>query len=161
MIQSDEINEVVAALVTAKSQFKTLIRKGYNPHFKSLFADLSAINDATHEALHKNGLVVVQSLETEEFESIGVTVSTRLLHKSGQWIGTGSAFFPATKGDAQGCGSAATYGRRYQLSALLCLAADADDDGNAASAPAPKSAKSRAQALKSKKTEEVDNDLGF
>jgi hypothetical protein len=41
---------------------------------------------------------------------------------------------PATKPDAQGFGSAATYARRYALLATAGVAGEEDDDGNAASA---------------------------
>lgn len=159
MYHSDDIGELVAALAKAKSQFSPLTKRGFNPHFKSFFADLTSINESINYALCQNGLAVMQSLESAGGEIIGVNVQTRLVHSSGQWISTGVAFFPATKGDAQGIGSAATYGRRYQLSALLCLAADDDDDGNAASTPSDtKSVKSRAQAAKQKSQPQKDGE---
>jgi hypothetical protein len=43
---------------------------------------------------------------------------------------------PATKPDAQGMGSAATYARRYALMAVAGVVGDDDDDGNAASVKA-------------------------
>jgi hypothetical protein len=40
-----------------------------------------------------------------------------------------------SKADPQGLGSAATYARRYALSAILGIVTDDDDDGNASSQP--------------------------
>jgi hypothetical protein len=61
----------------------------------------------------------------------GVSVTTRLIHSSGQWIEFGPLTVPMSKQDAHGVGSATTYARRYGLSAALGIVAD-DDDGNAA-----------------------------
>jgi cell division septation protein DedD len=75
-----------------------------------------------------------------------VTIETRILHKSGEWIADEGLYIPADKRNAQGFGSATTYGRRYALMALIGVAPDDDDDGNAASAPAPKAAARKAPA---------------
>ena len=45
------------------------------------------------------------------------------------------------KNTAQGIGSAITYGRRYQLTALLGISSEDDDDGNIASKTNKKSKK--------------------
>jgi hypothetical protein len=63
------------------------------------------------------------------------------MHESGEYIQSDELTLPAyqTKGggvkefNAQGAGSAITYGRRYSLSAILGLASEDDDDGNHAS----------------------------
>jgi len=149
MYMSDTISDLVTALVAAKKNFNMLIKRGFNPHFKNRFADLSDINEATQKALLEQGLVVCQSIGRAEG---GVLVSCRLLHTSGQFIDSGEAFFPSPRFDAQGCGSAATYGRRYQLSALLCLSAEHDDDAETTSAPT--SGASRAKQVKTKTTDD-------
>jgi hypothetical protein len=54
----------------------------------------------------------------------------------------GPLAMPATKPDAQGFGSAATYARRYALMAVAGVVGDDDDDANAATGkPAPAQAK--------------------
>jgi hypothetical protein len=63
-----------------------------------------------------------------------VTVESRIIHTSGEWIST-TVTIPVTKPDAHGLGSALTYGRRYSVSALLAISADEDDDANGAIAP--------------------------
>lgn len=133
---STEVDKIFAALVAAKAAFKPVLKNNYNPHFKNHFADLSSINEATEEALNQNGLTVIQFIANAEG---GVAIGCRLVHASGQWLEVAPAFFPATKLDAQGYGSATTYGRRYQISALLCISAESEDDGNGASKPGKES----------------------
>lgn len=145
---STETKEIFAALVAAKKNFKPVIKGSYNPHFKNRFADLAAINEATESALLDEGLTIVQLIASAEG---GVAIGCRLVHSSGQWLEIAPAFFPATKMDAQGYGSATTYGRRYQISALLCIAAEDDDDGAGASKPGKEPASSVASRLKESK----------
>jgi hypothetical protein len=57
-----------------------------------------------------------------------------LLHVSGEWMSS-TLEIPASKHDAQGYGSAITYGRRYGLQSMCGVPAE-DDDGNAATASA-------------------------
>ena len=60
--------------------------------------------------------------------------------------------------DPQGWGSAMTYARRYQLMALLGLAAE-DDDGNAASMPqSPKTSKAKHPPRNSKPSPKADDE---
>jgi len=157
MLHSDTIDNVVTALVTAKKSFKPLKLDGFNPHFKNAFSTLQGINEATQEALTSNGLVISQSVQNSD---AGVYVSTRLMHSSGQWIDSGPAFFPVSRADAQGFGSAITYGRRYQLAAFLALAAETDDDGAAASRPAKQTAKERGRMAQESTTTGASED-GF
>jgi hypothetical protein len=145
---STETDKIFAALVSAKKEFGPVVKLSFNPHFKNWFADIASINSATSQALHKNGLAVIQQVASAEG---GVSIGCMLVHESGQWLQVEPAFFPATKQDAQGSGSATTYGRRYQLSALLCLSAEDDDDGNGASKPGKESAAAVAARLKEAK----------
>lgn len=128
MNKSESINELANALALAQSQIKPAAKDTDNPFFKSKYADLAAIWEVIREPLSKNGLSVSQFVENEgEF----VLVTTMLLHKSGQWLSSAMSLKPM-KADPQAAGSAATYGRRYGLSAIVGVVADIDDDGNAA-----------------------------
>jgi len=129
MLKSDSIKELTAALSKAQSEFKPVVKNANNPFFKSTYATLDAVIDATKEALTKNGLAVIQGNEPTE---TGVIVTTFLSHSSGEWIESQLAM-PVTKPDPQGYGSAITYGRRYALSAILNVASEEDDDANTAS----------------------------
>lgn len=128
MQKSESINELATALSIAQGQIKPATKDADNPYFKSKYADLAAIWEACREPLSKNALSISQFVESEaEY----VTVTTMLLHKSGQWLSSALSLKPV-KNDPQGYGSAATYGRRYGLSAIVGIVADIDDDGNAA-----------------------------
>ncbi len=132
MNKSDGINELAAALVKAHAEIKGVVKSATNPFFKSKYADLASVVDAVKAPLLKHGIVIVQGVQDAEE---GVAVETMLLHTSGQWISS-TLRLPASKQDAQGYGSACTYGRRYGLQAICGLPAE-DDDGNAATATAP------------------------
>lgn len=120
---------IASAFIKAKKQFAPAMKTSTNPHFKSKYADLAACVEAVDDAFLDNGIVMYQ--ETFDCDS-GVTVETVLLHESGEAIRCGRLHVPASKGDAQGYGSALTYARRYSLMAACGIAPD-DDDGNAAS----------------------------
>jgi hypothetical protein len=133
-MQSQEIKDLAAALVKAQANLKPASKDGTNPHFRSSYATLQSVWDAARLVLSPNGLSIVQSFEAGDGDTVSVT--TTLLHTSGQFIG-GTLTLKPTKADPQGLGSAITYARRYALSAILGIVADDDDDGNAASAPKP------------------------
>ena len=129
MLQSEQINELAAALAKAQAEISTASKDTKNPHFKSSYADLASIWSACRKQLTSNGISVVQAPSTNEDGSVVVT--TRLLHQSGQWLESSMACRPQ-KQDAQGIGSVCTYLKRYSLSAMVGVAPDDDDDGEAA-----------------------------
>lgn len=124
---SDTINELATALAKAQAEMKNAKLNKVNPHFKSRYADLAEIRDTVTPALTKNGIAVAHGLSPAD--GGGIVVTTRLIHSSGQWIESG---FPIAYDKPQTMGSAITYGRRYNLSAITNIAADDDDDANAA-----------------------------
>ncbi len=130
MNQSDEIKDLVTALAKAQSVMQPAIFNKTNPHLKNKYADFTSCMAACREPLSANGLAVMQYCETVNEKLLLVTM---LAHTSGQWI---KSFFPLTPKDmtSQSIGSALTYAKRYSLSALLGIVADAedDDDGEAA-----------------------------
>ena len=133
MNKSDSIKELALALHKAQVKIKFAKKETSNPFFKSKYADLSSVVDAVKPALNAEGIVFLQGVSGVEN---GVAVETVLLHVSGEWMSS-TLEIPASKHDAQGYGSAITYGRRYGLQAM-CGVPTEDDDGNAASASAPK-----------------------
>lgn len=139
MNQSEEIKDLAAALAKAQGQMENASKDSTNPHFKSKYADLASVWDACRKALSENGLSVIQPAgggpET-------VTVTTRLMHTSGQWIEESITMKPMQM-TPQGIGSTVTYCRRYALASMVGVAPDEDDDGNAASQPSPQSYEKR------------------
>lgn len=128
MKTSETIEKLAAALATAQGEMKNATLNKVNPHFKSKYADLAGIRDATVKVLSKHGLSVVQATSVTE---TGLVLHTRLLHSSGQWI-AGDYPLPMNMEKPQAMGSALTYARRYSLSAICGIASDEDDDANAA-----------------------------
>lgn len=121
--------ELYAALAKARHEMPKLVFNDSNPHFKSKFANLSAIFDCAMPALTANGLMLVQ---IPEFDGETVSLWAVLTHASGQSWEFSPLRLRPTKSDVHGIGSAITYAKRYQVAALMGLAADADDDGNGA-----------------------------
>ena len=123
--------ELFSALVKAQAEMGNAPKDGKNPHFKSNYATLQSVVDTIKPIFGKHGLGYVQQFH--EMDG-GIGIETIILHESGQQLSNGILRVPATKQDAQGYGSAITYGRRYSLQAAVGIAPE-DDDGNAACAP--------------------------
>jgi len=100
--------------------------------FKYSYADLASVVGYVRPILAAHDLAQVQDVVTA---GSTVTVTTTLVHKTGESIMFGPLAFPAGR-DPQATGSAITYARRYALLAALGLATE-DDDGAKASAPTP------------------------
>jgi hypothetical protein len=128
MTTSEQVDKIFQALVKAQSEMGKAKKVNDNHFFKSKYADLSELIEVSKDVLTSNGLAVIQSPGAS---GQAVTVTTRIIHSSGQWIEDAIAL-QAIKTDPQAIGSAITYARRYQLAALLNIAQE-DDDGNSAS----------------------------
>lgn len=129
--QSEDIDQLAGALATAQGKFgdiptnrtvhvtpKDTSKRGYDFSYSTLDVVLKAVTPA----LSENGLALVATV-------IGQQVTVRLLHKSGQFLGsTATARNPTA--DPQGFGSDLTYLRRYLTSALVNVCSEYDDDGN-------------------------------
>jgi hypothetical protein len=126
-MQSETIGALAAALSKAQAGITGALKDSANPFFKSKYADLASCWDACRRQLTENGLAVVQTIRTENDESLLVTT---LAHSSGEWI---RSELPIRAKDAspQAQGSAITYARRYALAAIVGLA-QIDDDAEAA-----------------------------
>ena len=129
----DKIKNLAPALVSACSEIDAAVKDSTNPHFKSKYADLSSVIDAVKKPLANNGLAFVQDVNSGDN---CVSVTTIILHKSGESLSLSTISVPVSKADAQGYGSAITYAKRYSLQSALGVPSE-DDDGNAAVAAAP------------------------
>lgn len=129
---SPELDQLATALAVAQGSIQPAIRDRTNPAFKSSYADLASTWDACRVALSSNGLAVSQ--HPGRLEDGSVTVTTMLLHRSGQHITSVCSALPRDASPAS-VGSVVTYLRRYGLAAAVGVSPE-DDDGQAGSQPA-------------------------
>lgn len=123
-----EAATLAGAMALAFGEIDAAMKSANNPHFKSKYADITAVIEAVKPALIKHGLFFTQHPEPSER---GVTIETFLHHANGDKLSLGKLYVPANKNDAQGFGSALTYARRYALVTAFGVPVE-DDDGNAA-----------------------------
>lgn len=137
--ESPSIAHLAAALAKAQGEMKAAEKDGFNPQYRTKFADLASVWEACREPLAKNGLAVLQRVSTT---TDGVILTTILAHSSGEWV-RDRLHVPVVQVESRdgkkqpwvhAMGSAITYARRYTLSALVGVAAadGEDDDGNRA-----------------------------
>ena len=118
-------NKLIAALHKVQGQISGVKRDSTNPHFKNRYASLEAVIDAIRPALQANDLVVTQA-PGRFTESGCIEITTTISHISGQSMHT-IYEVPLSKRDAQGAGSALTYGCRQSLTSLFLIPATDDD----------------------------------
>jgi hypothetical protein len=134
---SEQIGELAAALAKAQGEMQAATNDGKNPHFRSSYATLASIHAAASGPLARNGLAVIQAPGVSQGV---VTLSTTLVHSSGQWVECTISAAAKNHGP-QAIGSTITYLRRYGFCSLVGVTS-ADDDGEGAEgrghrAPAP------------------------
>lgn len=134
MKKSENISEIAKALNEVRKNIKQPEKNANNPFFKSKYVMLEGVVDAIDKALPK-GFAYTQEVTSDGNQ---ISVSTFLMHESGQYIQFDPLNVPVGKNDAQAFGSAETYARRYTLSAVFGVTSDVDDDGNQATKSAPK-----------------------
>lgn len=104
-----------------------ITKTGKRINFK--YASLKEIMKTVRPVLAKHGISIMQE---PKMDGNRVSITTTLLHSSGEYIEFEPTIMNASSPMAQEIGSAITYGRRYSVSAVLGLGAEDDDDGNAA-----------------------------
>lgn len=141
MRQSEQINELAAALAKAQGQFtnparnrEVEVKPRESAAYSFKYATFDAILDVVRKPLSDNGLALVQGVATTEQ---GLVLTTKLLHATGQWLESDTPIF-YTGDKAQAFGSGVSYAKRYAVASLLGVTADEDDDGNAAEGNAAK-----------------------
>ena len=104
------------------NSFDRLKKDASNPFFKSKYADLNSVIEATDFALEEVGLVYVDRIDNMNL------ISEIIDFESGESIVNNTPLI-LTKNDMQQLGSAITYARRYARMSMCGLMA-VDDDGN-------------------------------
>lgn len=149
MRTSESIKNIALAMAKFQAEVKNPANTADNPFYHSKYAPLNDVLNLVRPLLTKQGLSVLQS-PSGDGERISVT--TLILHESGEWIESDSLTLKADKATAQGAGSAITYARRYALSAMLGISSEDDDDGNYASGT--NSSKGKNNGKKDQETEQ-------
>ncbi len=129
MKHSETIGAIAKALAAAQRAIRPAIKDATNPHFRSRYADLAAIDEACRPHLAANGIAILQA---SSFTDGCACCTTTLVHAdSGEWFAA-TLSLPVERPTPQAIGSALTYARRYSLSSLAAVPAGDDDDGEAA-----------------------------
>jgi hypothetical protein len=129
---SPEVKDLYSSLAKAQGEMKLAHRDSENPYFKSKYANLGSVIEASRGYLAKQGLSIYHRQEINP-DGQSILVCT-LAHSTGQYVESRYRVVPA-KNDIQSLGSYMTYLRRYSYVAI-CGLADTDDDGEAAVAEA-------------------------
>jgi len=144
----EDLAELVSALAAAQAAF-AVPKRSRNVNtgtYQYAYADLSDVLAAVVPALTANGIALGQDARVD-LERKTITITTTLRRRSAL-LTFGPLELPIARVDVQGIGSAETYGRRYQLSTALGVAAGEDDDGASASRPAAKPERASAATMK-------------
>jgi len=138
MTGSKETKQLDAAWAAAKAEISSPAKDGRNPHFKSSYQTLNAIQNAVFPVLEKHGLSYAAS-PSVLVSSIGFydVLGWSLTHIESGEHKEDVCPLRVDRDGAQALGSSITYMRRYNLSALFGLNAD-DDDGEGAEQRKPK-----------------------
>ena len=126
MRTSEDIDQVINALSQAQGQFPSAKKAATSNWGK--YSDISAIIDCIREPFQKNNLALIQAPSNPEGQD-GVTVTTRVAHKSGQWLEDEFTMRISDRATPHQYGGLITYMRRYSAAAMLGLAQQ-DDDAN-------------------------------
>lgn len=143
MNKSDSIKNLAISLSKFQSEIHNPANTAKNPFFNSKYAPLNDVLNLVRPILSKYGLSIIQS---PAGDGQNVSITTILIHDSGEWIESETLTLKADKATAQGAGSAITYARRYALSAVLGISSEDDDDGNGASKEDKKKPDAKPQA---------------
>ena len=123
------MKNLALALLKAQKNMGVALKDAKNPFFKSKYADLNSVIDASLSVLNDAGIVVLQPTVVLEGKQY---VETKLIHaESGESISGFTEIVVKSATDAQQVGSGISYARRYGLQSLVVLKAD-DNDGETA-----------------------------
>jgi len=136
MEKSQTIKEIATSLSNAQGDFPEIkksatarIPTDKGGEFSYQYAKLDDVIAAIRPILKANGLSFTQGVSTTPE---GVSITTMLLHTSGEWFETTMELKADTSGKKnalQALGSSVTYARRYCLEGILGIATTGDDDG--------------------------------
>lgn len=91
MRTSESIDQIAAALVAVQAEIEDPVAKARNPQLGNSYAELSDVLQDVRPTLTKHGIAIIQSPGLDVGDEAGMvidraTLTTRLLHTSGQWV---------------------------------------------------------------------------
>jgi len=129
MRTSNETNELWPAYAKFQANLTAVVKSADNPYFKSKYADINAILKQFKPQWEEQGLLVIQSVDSDANTEKTLGCTTRVLHASSGQYFESYAVCVYEKLDPQKSGAALTYLRRYGLVVTLGLE-QVDDDAN-------------------------------
>lgn len=131
MKMTNEIDKWTQGMAQFRKLLKQPKKDSGNDFVKSRYVSLGGIIDAADSAISTmpkdNAITYTQDVVSDTDKNM-VSVTTVVLHVSGQWVQFGPLNVPVAKEEAQKYGSAVTYAKRYALSAALGISSEVDDD---------------------------------
>ena len=130
-LSSERIGAIAAALAKAQAELsnpeKTLTGTIPGKHGERMFRYASLANglDIVRRGLSQHEIAVMQTTAVEQGQ---ITLTTLLVHASGEWVSSLWPVCPAGEPSAQVKGAALTYARRYALFTLVGIAGEDDLD---------------------------------
>lgn len=130
MNSSDTIGHIAKALSAAQAELKNPAKdkvatiESNKGRFKYSYADFAAALDDIRPVLSKHKLALTQA--PFMVEGNYVMLDTRLLHESGEWIG--SVYPVGLVADHRTLGSSMSYARRHAAFPLLGIQGEEEDD---------------------------------
>ena len=128
---SDKIGAIATALAKAQAELsnpeKTLTGTIPCKHGDRVFryASLASGLDIVRKCLGQHEIAIMQTTAVEQGQ---ITLTTLLVHASGEWVSSLWPVCPAGEPSAQVKGAALTYARRYALFTLVGIAGEDDLD---------------------------------
>lgn len=142
------MSDIHKALLAAQKEFPSIPKDKTNPHFKSKYSSLDAIQSAIWPVLNKHGIFARHETTVTDGK---LTVDFVLTHAdSGEQIR--NPLTVEAGATVQALGSQITYLRRYTAAPALGITSDEDDDGHAASQSKKPPQRPQQQPAKAKET---------
>ena len=139
-------------LLEFHKRFKGAEKTGFNPHFKQAHFTLEDVNHAVTPILNDVGVYILHHLADGRLVTVLIGEG-----EDGKDAVTSAFPLPVTD-NPQVLGSAITYGKRYNLCALLNIS-EPDDDGEAAAINQPQPASMETLAAIRDYLESMDGDI--
>lgn len=149
---SPQIGAIATALNKAQAKLGSVHKGEQGYGYK--YADLASTIETAKDILAENELAVTQLVGQVDMQNKTGTVTTILLHSSGEFIKTESTIpLIEMKGtnDAQNYGAVISYLRRYALQAILNMASEDNDASSQKGADKSKYSKPKSEAPKAEK----------